>query len=130
MSCNVFIHFGGDCREALEFYASVFRLEAPEITTYGGAPGGSAPEDSDRVLYAMLPIAGSRMMFSDCPSSFPINKGNNIAISLGFDDKDEIRRVFTELSEGGEVHMPLGETFFSELFCMFTDKFGITWQIS
>jgi len=133
MSCNVFIHFNGNCREALAFYQSVFRLDAPEIMTYGGAPGtpnDTSSEDSDRVLYATLPIAGSNMMFSDCPSSFDFVNGNNIAISLGFSDKDEIKRIFAELSEDGVVHMPLGKTFFSELFCMFTDKFGITWQLS
>ena len=130
MSCNVFINFNGNCRDALAFYQSVFRLDAPEIMTYGSAPDAPQNEDSDRVLYAMLPIAGSNMMFSDCPASFDHVCGNNIAITLGLSDADEINRVFAELSEGGTVFMPPGKTFFSDLFCMFADKFGITWQLS
>jgi len=133
MSTNVFINFNGNCREALAFYQAVFKLDAPEIMTYGSAPGtpeGAAGADSDRVLYAMLPIAGGNMMFSDCPSSFNHVTGNNVAVVLGISDADEIMRVFNELSVGGAVHMPPGKTFFSELFCMFTDKFGITWQLS
>ena len=130
MSCNVFINFNGNCRDALEFYSNVFRLDAPEIMTYGDNPGGASPEDAGRVLYAMLPIASSRMMFSDCPSGFEHITGNNVMISLGLECPQEIERIFNELSEGGVVQMPPGKTFFSELFCMFTDKFGITWQLN
>ena len=130
MSCNVFINFDGNCRDVLEFYSKVFRLPAPEVMTYGSNPSGASPEDADRVLYAMLPIAGSSMMFSDCPASFEHITGNNVMVSLGFDCPQEIERVFAELSEGGVVQMPPSKTFFSELFCMFTDKFGITWQLS
>ena len=130
MSCNVYINFGGDCRAAVEFYQEVFRLDAPQIMTYGQMPGGGNPQDSDRVLNTMLPIAGSRMMFSDCPSGFPLVKGNNVAVSIGFSDMEEIKRVFAELSQGGEIHFPLEKTFFSEMFGMFTDKFGILWQVS
>jgi len=126
MSCNVFINFNGNCRDVLEFYSKVFRLPAPDIMTYGSNPGGASPEDADRVLYAMLPIAGSRMMFSDCPSGFEHVTGNNVIVSLGFDCPQEIERIFAELSVGGAVQMLPDKTFFSELFCMFTDKFGIT----
>ena len=132
MSCNVYINFDGDCRAAVEFYQAVFKLDAPEIITYGQMPGSGSgnPLDSERVLNTMLPIVGSRMMFSDCPSGFPLVKGNNVVITLGFSDAEEIKRVFTELSHGGDIHFPLEKTFFSEMFGMFTDKFGILWQVS
>jgi len=134
MSCNVYISFDGECRDAITFYQKVFRLEAPEIMTYGEAPDlppGVSDADKNRVLHAMLPIVGSRMMFSDCPSGFPLVKGNNIAVSLDYEgSKAEMERIYNELSEGGETHMPLGKTFFATLFAMFTDKFGIVWQLS
>ena len=131
MSCNVYINFDGNCRAAVEFYQAVFRLDAPQIMTYGQIPGGGGnPQDNERVLNTMLPIVGSRMMFSDCPSGFPLVKGNNVAVTLGFSDAEEIKRVFSELSQGGEIHIPLEKTFFSEMFAMFTDKFGILWQVS
>ena len=133
MSCNPYINFDGTCRPALEFYQSVFKLEAPQIMTYGDAPGlppDASDEDKNRVLHAMLPICGSHMMFSDCPASFPLVQGNNVTISLGFAGKEEATRIYNELSAGGVIHMPLEKTFFSELFSMFTDKFGILWQVS
>ena len=132
MSFDVFLNFDGDCRAALEFYANVFGLEMPgQIMTYGQAPGFDIEGDAaDRVLYASLPIFGCNVMFSDCPPGSHYVKGTNIALTLGTADASEIERLYTALSDGGVVAMPLGKTFFSELYCMVTDKFGITWQIS
>jgi len=99
--------------------------------TYGQAPGGRySVADKDRVLYASLPIFGCNVMLSDCPSNSGFIKGTNIALTLGTDDAGEIKRIFAALSDGGEVRMPLGKTFFSEFYGMIRDKFGITWQLS
>ena len=132
MSFDVFLNFDGDCREALEFYAGVFKLDLPErIMTFGQAPGVSVPEaDKNRIIYASLPIFGCNVMFSDCMPGSAHVKGTNIALTLGTDNADEIKRIYAELSDGGSVNMELGKTFFSELYGMITDKFGITWQLS
>jgi len=65
-----------------------------------------------------------------CDTISGLVKGTNIAITLGSSDKDEIERVFAALADGGKVAMPLGKTFFSELYGMLTDRFGIIWQLS
>ena len=131
MSFDVFLNFDGDCRAALDFYAEVFQTGAPVgLMTYGQNPGGCADADKDRVLYVSLPIFGHNVMLSDCPSGEPYIKGSNIALTLGCDNADEIRRIFAALSVGGEVYMPLDKTFFSELYGMVRDKFDITWQLS
>jgi PhnB protein len=130
MSLDVFLFFDGDCRDAIEFYSDSFSLTQPILMTYGQNPSGCPEEDKDRILYAMLPVCGSNMMFSDCPSGMAYVKGTNISITLGIEDPDELRRVFAALSEGGEVNMPLSSTFFSPLFGMLTDRFGIIWQLS
>ena len=132
MSFDVFLNFDGDCRDAIEFYAGVFKLGKPEhVMTYGQAPGISVPDSAkDRIIYASLPIFGCNVMFSDCFPGSGYVKGNNIALTLGTSDADEIRRIYAALSVGGSVKMELGKTFFSELYGMITDKFGITWQLS
>ncbi|MCL2409786.1 MAG: VOC family protein [Oscillospiraceae bacterium] len=129
MTLDVFLNFDGDCREALDFYAEVFRVAVPDnIQTY--EQGGFGEGNEGRVLYASLPIFGSNVMFSDCPAGSDYVKGSNIALTLGSSDKSEIERIFNAFAEGGEVDMPLGQTFFSEFYGMVTDKFGITWQLS
>jgi len=129
MTCSPYIFFDGNCKEALEFYASVFHLEVPETVPYSTIPD-MPTEYADYILHATLPIAGGQIMFSDGPPGFVVAKGNNVAICLALKDKEEIKRICSELSEGGEILHPLGQTFFSELYCMFDDKFGIKWQLT
>ena len=44
-------------------------------------------------------------------------------------DVGEARRVYDALAEGGQVQMPLGETFFSPAFGMCIDRFGTPWMV-
>jgi len=132
MTFDVFLNFDGDCRAALEFYAKVFGLAAPDhIMTYDQNPGDAFGEGNEgRILYATLPIFGCNVMFSDCPAGSHYVKGTNIALTLGTSDAETIKQIFNSLAETGDVAMPLEKTFFSELYGMVTDKFGITWQLS
>lgn len=102
--------------------------------TYGQMPPDPnypvPDEDQDNVLYCNVPIFGCNVMFCDVPSNMPLTKGDNISPTLGTDDKDEIQRIFAELSQGGEVLMPLEKTFWSELYGMVQDKYGVIWQVS
>jgi PhnB protein len=131
---EVFINFDGDCREAVTFYAKVLKSEVANLMTYADAPptpGYTVPEaDRDRIMYAGVPFGEIVLMFSDVPTGSEFVKGNNICPTVSLDDKEEITRLFNELKEGGEVFMPLEQTFFSELFGSVRDKFGIIWQIS
>ena len=134
MKLEVFINFDGNCREAVEFYAKVFKSEVTQLMTYGDAPSSPAmtvsEADKNRILYACIPVGGVSLMFSDASSGGDFVKGNNVCPVIGLGDKDEISRLYNELKDGGVVYMELGATFFSEAFCMVEDKFGIIWQIS
>ena len=132
MTFDVFLNFDGDCRAAVEFYASVFNLDMPQhIMTYGQVPDFNVQEaDKGRILYTSLPIFGCNVMFSDCYPGAKHVTGTNIALTLGTADANEIKRLYAALSDGGTAKMALGKTFFSELYGMVTDKFGITWQLS
>ncbi len=133
-SFDLFINFNGECREAVAFYAKVFQSEVKDLMTYGQTPPGTdyvVPEaDKERIMYSCVPFFGCNVMFCDNPSDMPLQKGNNISPTLGTDDKEEIKRLFKELSEGGQVFMELQKTFWSDLYGMVADKYGITWQLS
>lgn len=133
MQFEVFINFDGDCREAVEFYAKVFRTEVQNLMTYGDTPPdaqeGIVDADRDKVMYAGIPFGNMVAMFMDMPTGTPLVKGNNIMPTISMEDKDEVRRIFNELKEGGTVDMELQKTFYSELYGMITDKFGIIWSI-
>ena len=50
-------------------------------------------------------------------------------MSLTTKDEAEAERPFASLTDGGQVRMPLGKTFFSPRFGMLTDRFGVLWMI-
>jgi len=133
MQFEVFINFDGNCREAIEFYAKVFKKEVCNLMTYGEAPPDPnytvSETDKDRIMYAGIDFENMHAMFMDLPSNAPFIKGNNINPTLSMEDKEEVTRLFNELKEGGKVEMELQKAFFSELYGMVTDKFGISWQI-
>ena len=51
------------------------------------------------------------------------------SLSLGFMDEATAKKTFAALSEGGQVQMPLGKTFYSPCFGMVADKFGVGWMV-
>jgi|GEM_PF-51023 len=133
MLLEMFFNFDGDCREAAEFYAKVFKTKVANLMTYGDTPpdaGVPVPDaDKDRIMYAGIPFDNMVLMCMDVPSGYPFELGNNISPTLSFADKAEVRRVFKALGQGGTIHSALGPSFFSELYGSLTDKFGINWQI-
>jgi len=134
MKLELFINFDGNCLEALRFYEGVFETKVGNLMRYSDAPSEDGYEasdkDKDRVMYAGLPLGGMVVMFSDAPANGSFVRGNNICPTLSFDSEAEITRVYNELKQGGEVYMELQPTFFSELFAMVKDKFGIIWQLT
>ena len=133
MLLELFINFDGNCREAVEFYAKVFKSEVKNLMTYGETPPDSNytvnEADRDKIMYAGVPIGGITVMFMDLPADSPLTVGNNINPTISIDDKGEVTRIFNELKEGGEVCMELQKTFFSEWYGMVQDQYGIIWQL-
>ena len=131
---NTYINFKGNCREAFEFYRSVFDGEFAIMQTFGDGPDdmGVLEEEKNNVMHVSFPIGDSVLMGSDVPSGFCMThiQGSNFSISVGPDSREEADRLFGRLSEGGTVSMPMGDMFWGLYFGACTDKFGINWQIN
>jgi len=85
------------------------------------------------VLHIELPIINNHiLMGTDAPKEmgFNVTQGNNMHIQLEPENREEAERIFTSLSEGGAVSMPLQDMFWGAYFGSFTDKFGINWMIN
>ncbi|MGD7049356.1 VOC family protein [Rossellomorea marisflavi] len=134
MSINIYLNFNGNCREAVLFYADVFRTEPPHIMTFKEAPPSPdfpLPEEAkELILHANIVIDGEKIMFSDTFPGTPFMEGNNITLAIVKDNKDVLTALFDRLKEDGHVDMPLQETFWSPLYGQVTDKFGIQWQFN
>ena len=131
---NVYLNFDGNCRAAIEFYCEVFGAEVEVLQTFGDAPGDMpvAPEHSDRVMHCTLRIGEGQLMASD---RFPGREddhvvGNNFAINVPVVDREAAEALFPKLATGGEVQMPLAETFWGSLFGICRDRFGVDWMVN
>ena len=134
MTLNTYLTFDGNCREAFDFYRSVFGGEFSALETFGnGPPDMGIPEaEKNNIMHMSLPIGSSTLMGSDSPSAFgpPLVSGNNFSISLSAQSREESDDLFAKLSDGGDVTMPLQDTFWGAYFGSFTDRFGVNWMIS
>lgn len=134
MAVHVYLVFNGNCREAVEFYAKVFKTEAPKIMAFGESPQDPTyplPEEAKNlVMHARLNIDGSNIMFSDTFPGQPYVVGDNVTLALVSKNEDDLTSWYEQLKVGGTVVMELQETFWSKLYGQVTDKFGIQWQIN
>ncbi|MNX91167.1 hypothetical protein D3C86_1232390 [compost metagenome] len=71
-------------------------------------------------------------MGSDCGAEWAPGyvPGNNFSVSVSADSKAEADRIFSGLSDGGKIGMPLNNTFWGDYFGMLTDKYGVNWMMS
>ena len=134
---NIYLTFKGNCEEAFNFYKSVFGGEFPYIGRYKDMPqeGGKTlnPEEGEKIMHMSLPISQETMLMgSDTGGEWApaFKTGNNFAVSINTDSKEEADRLFKGLSAGGVVTMPLQTTFWGDYFGMWIDKFGVNWMIS
>ncbi len=128
-----FLHFNGNCREAMEFYKQSLGAEL-FLLPYSAAPGDQAwvtPESHDRIMHSTLTHSGGPvLMASDIMPGTPHVPGKNFAVCIECESRDEIEAFFTALSAGGEVTMPLRDTFWNAHFGMLKDKFGTSWMLN
>jgi len=128
MKMLTYVNFPGNCAEAFRFYEKHLGGTIGMMMTHGQAPDQSnvKPELKDAVLHARLSIGETELMGADIPNAQPMRSAY---LSLNVDSDAEAERIFSALANGGEVFMPMQETFFATRFAQLRDRFGINWMI-
>ncbi len=133
---NVYLNFNGNCEAAFNHYKSVFGGEFDMFSRFSDMPSDEEPlpdGEANKILHVSLPIgsAGCLLMGSDCPPSFPNGiQGNLFNISITADSKEEADSLFKALSAGGNISMPIADTFWGAYFGMCADQFGVQWMVN
>jgi PhnB protein len=130
MKVQPYLFFDGRCEEAIEFYRRVLRAQLTMLSRFKDSPEPTmAPPGSDeKVMHASFRVGETEIMASDGMCAHrPSFQG--FSLSLSVPDVAKAERLFAALSEGGQVQMPLGKTFFSPRFGMVADRFGVSWMI-
>jgi PhnB protein len=133
MQIQPYLFFDGRCEEAIEFYRKALGAEVGMLMRFKDSPepcpeGMVPPGAENKVMHAALRVGDMKLMASDgrCTGA-PQFQG--FSLSLDAKDDTDAKRLFDALSDGGQVQMPLGKTFFASSFGMVADKFGVPWMV-
>ena len=130
MRLNTYLNYGGNCAEAFRFYAEHLGGRIGMMMKHGDMPDPSKvqPEMKDAVLHAQITIGDSVILASDVPTD-RFKPMRSVYLALNVDTDAEAERIFRLLAEGGEIYMPMQETFFASRYAILRDRFGTSWMI-
>jgi PhnB protein len=130
MQINAYLYFSGDCKAAFKFYQEVLGGEITAMMPHAGTPAEehAPPEWRDKIMHARLIVNGQVLMGSDSPPEY-YSKPQGFSVSAFVEGPAEAERIFNAFSEGGEVTMPMEQTFFAERFGMLVDRYGTRWMV-
>jgi len=128
MKLYTYLNYGGKCQEAFHFYEQHLGGKITMMMTHGQGsnPNNVPPGWENAVLHARMNIGETELMGADIPSYQPMRSAY---LSLIVSSTEEAERIYATLSEGGEIFMPMNETFFAFRFAQLRDRFGTSWMI-
>lgn len=134
---NPYLMFDGNCKAAFDFYKTAFGKEFADINFYGDIPpqeGKPSLTDAQKkmIMHVKLEISKETFLYgSDIfPGTPGFSQGDGFSISINTASREEAKNLFNKLSEGGNVSMPLEDTFWGAYFGMWKDKFGVDWMVN
>lgn len=121
------LNFGGNCEEAFRFYEKNLGGEITMMMRQKEAPLPAA-QDGNAVIHARMNIGDTVLIGNDVPPGI-FQKMRSVYLYLALDSAEEAERIHKLLAEGGEIFMPMEQTFFASRFSMLRDRFGVSWSI-
>jgi len=133
MQIQPYLCFEGRAEEAIEFYKRALGAKVEMLMRHKDNPGPPsagmcAPGADDKIMHAALRVGEATLMATDGGVSGQPNF-QGFSLSLEARNEAHAHEMFSALSDGGEVRMPLGRTFFSPAFGMVADRFGVSWMV-
>ena len=130
MKLHTYLNYGGNCLEAFEFYEKHLGGKILFKTTFDQMPDPSKvpPGLEKGILHIRMALGETYIMGNDVPGG-RFQPMRSVYLSLNVDSDAEAERIHALLSEGGEIFMPMQETFYATRFAMLRDRFGASWMI-
>ncbi len=132
---NPYIYFNGNCEEAFTFYKTVFEKDFTYLGRYKDIPSTDRQlfeEIDEKIMHISLPISKETvLMGADNTKAYnELLAHSNFSLILHTDERKEADRLFAELSQEGEIKMPMNQTFWGSYYGICIDKFGIMWKVT
>lgn len=130
MKLYTYLNYGGNCEEAFRFYEKHLGGRITMLTRHGEQPTPApvAPEWKNAVLHARMTLGDTELLGADTPPD-RFQPMRSAYLTLTLDSSSEAERIYALLIEGGQVFMPIAETFFAFRFAMLRDRFGTSWML-
>lgn len=125
-----YLNFNGNAKEALDFYATALNGTITQSSTFGSANMATEECMKDKILHAVFEAGSLKLMVSDCPPGVRVSEGDQVSLSLNFNDVDLMEKTFAALADSGKITMPVQDTFWGAKFGMTKDKFGVHWMFN
>ncbi len=131
MQLSPYLLFDGNCEEAFKFYEQCFGAKIEALTQAQETPAAKQfpAEWQKKIIHGRLVIGDQILLASDAPPG-RYRKPQGFSVSLDIQTSEEADRVFNALANGGDVTMPIAETFWAQRFGMVNDRFGIPWMVN
>jgi PhnB protein len=130
MQVQPYLFFDGRCDEAVEYYRKTLGAEVTMLMRFKESPdpGSCPPGMEDKVMHMSFRVGDTTILASDgqCQGK---QKFQGFSLALTVPDAARAEKAFAGLADGGQVQMPLTQTFFSPRFGMVADRFGVSWMI-
>ena len=130
MKLYTYLNYGGNCRQAFEFYAKHLGGRITMLTTHAEQPDADrVPADwKNAVLHARLELGDTVLFGADIPPD-RFQPMRSAYLSLLTDGAQDAERIYALLADGGQIFMPMKKEFFAERFAMLRDRFGTSWML-
>ena len=130
MKLNPYITFDGNCEEAMNFYKDCLGGEFESLNYFKDGPAemGAPAHLADKIMHMALRFGDNVLMGADSMGDTP--QAGHIALSMNTEGVDGLDDAFNKLSVGGQIIMPLEDTFWGARFGMFMDKFEVKWMFN
>ena len=130
MKLYTYLNYGGNCRQAFDFYAEQLGGKITMVVTHGEQPEARTvpPEWRSAVLHARMEIGETVLLGADIPPE-RFQPMRSAYLTLMLDSVEDAERKYALLSDGGQIFMPMEETFFARRFAMLRDRFGTSWML-
>ena len=130
MQLHTYLNYGGNCEQAFQFYEQHLGGKITFLMRHGEQPNSAnvAPEWKNAVLHVRMTIGGTELSGADIPPD-RFQPMRSAYLTLTVDSTGEAERLYGLLTDGGQIFMPIQQTFFASRFAMLRDRFGTSWMI-
>jgi PhnB protein len=133
MNVQPYLYFDGRSQEAIDFYKGAIGAKVEMIMHFKDAPAEVQsqikPGMADKVMHACIKVGDTPVFVSDGNCNEASLQFQGITLTINADSDAEADKLFGALGNGGQIQMPMAETFFASRFGMVADKFGVSWMV-